>query len=216
MTLTYYCIIKHTNIHADIRLTRGGIIAIRPNMISLQHRRALADEISQGLYRQYPFQVVHDEPRLHVLMSDSAAAGANCGYGYHGTKMKAMSIAIVPQVQHYAKLLASEYDIPSHQWGIGVEAIMYRDGNDGVDWHADDESEFGPMPVIGSLSLGATRRFDLRRADDHAEKIELDLHHGDLVIMRGTTQALWKHRVPKTKKPVGERINLTFRTVIRS
>ena len=93
---------------------------------------------------------------------------------------------------------------------------LYRDGNDGVDWHADDESEFGPMPVIGSLSRGATRRFDLRRADDHAEKIELDLHHGDLVIMRGMTQALWKHRVPKTKKPVGERINLTFRSVIRS
>jgi alkylated DNA repair dioxygenase AlkB len=93
---------------------------------------------------------------------------------------------------------------------------LYRDGNDGVDWHADDESEFGPMPVIGSLSLGATRRFDLRRADDHAEKIEFDLHHGDLVIMRGTTQALWQHRVPKTKKPVGERINLTFRTVKKS
>ena len=92
---------------------------------------------------------------------------------------------------------------------------LYRDGNDGVDWHADDESEFGPMPVIGSLSLGATRRFDLRRADDHAEKIELDLHHGDLVIMRGTTQALWRHRVPKTKKAVGERINLTFRLVMK-
>ena len=62
-------------------------------------------------YRQYPFQAVHDEPRLHLLLSDSAAAGANCGYGYHGTKMKALSIAIVPQVQHYAKLLASKYDL---------------------------------------------------------------------------------------------------------
>ncbi len=65
-----------------IRLTRGGIISIRPNMISLQHRQALADEISPGLYRQYPFQVVHYEPILHVLLSDLAAAGANCGYGY--------------------------------------------------------------------------------------------------------------------------------------
>lgn len=109
-------------------------------------------------------------------------------------------------------------DLVSEHAGASFNSVLcnlYRDGNDGVDWHADDESEFGPMPVIGSLSLGATRRFDLRRADDHAEKIELDLHHGDLVIMRGTTQALWKHRVPKTKKPVGERINLTFRTVIR-
>ena len=93
---------------------------------------------------------------------------------------------------------------------------LYRDGNDGVDWHADDEPEFGLMPVIASLSLGATRRFDLRRVDDHSIKIELDLHHGDLVIMSGTTQSLWRHRVPKTKKPVGERINLTFRNVVRT
>ena len=110
-------------------------------------------------------------------------------------------------------------DLVSEHAGASFNSVLcnlYRDGNDGVDWHADDESEFGPMPVIGSLSLGATRRFDMRRVDDHAERIELDLHHGDLVIMRGTTQALWKHRVPKTKKPVGERINLTFRTVIRS
>ena len=92
---------------------------------------------------------------------------------------------------------------------------LYRDGRDGVDWHADDEKEFGPMPIIGSLSLGATRRFDLRRVDDHSVRIELELHHGDLLIMRGTTQSLWRHRVPKTKRPVGERINLTFRTVIK-
>ena len=52
--------------------------------------------------------------------------------------MKAMSIAIVPQVQHCAKLLASKYDLPNHQWGIGVEDIMYRDGNDGVGWHCDN------------------------------------------------------------------------------
>jgi alkylated DNA repair dioxygenase AlkB len=90
---------------------------------------------------------------------------------------------------------------------------LYRDGSDGVDWHADDEPEFGPMPVIASWSLGATRRFDLRRVDDHSIKVELELHHGDLVIMSGTTQTLWRHRVPKTKKPVGERINLTFRMV---
>ena len=93
---------------------------------------------------------------------------------------------------------------------------LYRDGNDGVDWHADDEPEFGQLPVIASLSLGATRRFDLRRVDDHSVKVELDLHHGDLVIMRGTTQLLWRHRVPKTKKLVGERINLTFRNVVRT
>lgn len=92
---------------------------------------------------------------------------------------------------------------------------LYRDGNDGVDWHADDEREFGRNPVIASVSLGATRRFDFRRVDDHSVRVGVDLHHGDVVIMRGTTQDLWRHRIPKTRRPVGERINLTFRTVLR-
>jgi len=92
---------------------------------------------------------------------------------------------------------------------------LYRDGNDGVDWHADDEREFGRHPVIASMSLGATRRFDLRRVDDSSIRVGVDLHHGDMIIMRGPTQELWRHRVPKTRRPVGERINLTFRTVVR-
>jgi alkylated DNA repair dioxygenase AlkB len=107
-------------------------------------------------------------------------------------------------------------DLSSSHTGTRFNSVLcnlYRDGSDGVDWHADDEPEFGPMPVIASLSLGATRRFDLRRVDDHSIKVELELHHGDLVIMSGMTQTLWRHRVPKTKKPVGERINLTFRMV---
>ena len=107
-------------------------------------------------------------------------------------------------------------DLSSGHTGTRFNSVLcnlYRDGSDGVDWHADDEPEFGQMPVIASLSLGATRRFDLRRVDDHSIKVELELHHGDLVIMSGTTQTLWRHRVPKTKKPVGERIYLTFRTV---
>src|SRR5690606_17257832 len=89
-----------------------------------------------------------------------------------------------------------------------------RDGRDGVAWHADDETELGPEPVIASISLGATRRFQLRRRDDRTVRRELDLHDGDVVVMRGTTQALWLHQVPKTSRPVGERINLTFRSIV--
>ncbi len=115
--------------------------------------------------------------------------------------------------------LAELRDLVGRMSGTEFNSVLcnlYRDGADGVDWHADDEPEFGPMPVIASLSLGATRRFDLRRVDDHSVKVQLELHHGDLVIMRGTTQALWRHRVPKTKKTVGPRINLTFRLVHRA
>ena len=89
---------------------------------------------------------------------------------------------------------------------------LYRDGRDGMGWHADDEPELGRDPVIASVSLGATRRFRLRHRK-RRETASLDLAHGSLLLMRGATQHHWVHAVPKTTRPVGERINLTFRQV---
>jgi alkylated DNA repair dioxygenase AlkB len=89
---------------------------------------------------------------------------------------------------------------------------LYRDGRDGMGWHADDEPELGREPAIASFSLGAMRRFRLRhRRRRHAVDLELD--HGSLLSMTGTTQHHYVHAVPKTARPVGERINLTFRCV---
>jgi alkylated DNA repair dioxygenase AlkB len=89
---------------------------------------------------------------------------------------------------------------------------LYRDGQDSNGWHADDEPELGEAPVIASLSLGATRDFDLRLKQDHTTKARLALQHGSLLIMRGSTQQYWQHQIPK-RSQVGARVNLTFRTV---
>ena len=89
-------------------------------------------------------------------------------------------------------------------------ANLYRDGRDSVAWHADDEPALGDAPVIASVSLGASRRFALR-ARDRSGRFAVDLGHGDLLVMSGKTQHLWLHAVPKTRRPVGPRINLTFR-----
>jgi alkylated DNA repair dioxygenase AlkB len=89
----------------------------------------------------------------------------------------------------------------------------YRDGQDYVGWHTDAEKELGRNPVIGSVNFGATRKFQLRRIDDHNEKYELDLKHGTLLLMKGMTQHYWQHQVPKTSTMIGERINLTFRVI---
>lgn len=88
---------------------------------------------------------------------------------------------------------------------------LYRDGRDGMGWHSDDEPELGPAPVIASVSLGATRRFCLRHRRRKDLKLDLPLAHGSLLLMAGSTQRHWVHAVPKTSRPVGERINLTFR-----
>lgn len=86
----------------------------------------------------------------------------------------------------------------------------YRTGADSVGWHADDEPGMGP--VIGSLSLGATRTFRIRHNGSREMK-SFEVSHGTLIIMAGTMQRFWKHDVPKTTKDVGERINLTFRQI---
>ncbi len=94
-----------------------------------------------------------------------------------------------------------------------VLANRYRDGRDSMGFHADDEPELGPEPVIASLSLGARRRFVLKHRKRKRETLELALGDGDLLVMRGATQRHWNHALPKTARPVGERINLTFRWI---
>jgi hypothetical protein len=89
----------------------------------------------------------------------------------------------------------------------------YRSGNDSMGWHADDEPEMGA--VIGSLSLGETRKFRIRH-NRTRETMCFDVAHGTLIVMAGTMQQFWQHEVPKTKRLVGERINLTFRQITRS
>lgn len=91
----------------------------------------------------------------------------------------------------------------------------YRSGNDSMGWHADRERELGAAPVIASVSLGATRRFDLRHNQTGAIR-SFELTSGSLLVMRGTTQAQWRHRVPKAPTLQAERINLTFRWVSSS
>jgi len=92
---------------------------------------------------------------------------------------------------------------------------LYRDGNDSMGFHADNEKALGPCPVIASVSLGATRRFQLRYTGKQKGIAgrDLDLGDGSLLVMRGTTQHFWRHGVPKQKTPVGPRINLTFRRI---
>ena len=93
---------------------------------------------------------------------------------------------------------------------------LYRDGSDSMGWHSDDEPELGERPVIASLSLGETRRFRLRhRRRRDLDPVALDLESGSLLIMQGDTQRFWKHQIPKTKRTVGPRINLTFRSIVR-
>lgn len=93
-----------------------------------------------------------------------------------------------------------------------VLANLYRDGNDSMGCHADDEKELGVKPTIASLSLGDERLFKLHHKKTK-KTLNISLSHGDLLIMAGTCQRFWVHAVPKTKSCKTARINLTFRKI---
>jgi alkylated DNA repair dioxygenase AlkB len=93
---------------------------------------------------------------------------------------------------------------------------LYRDGNDAMGWHSDDERELGPEPLIASLSFGATRRFRLRHRCDPALRAELHLDSGSLLLMSGATQRNYRHDLPRTRAEPAARINLTFRNILHA
>jgi alkylated DNA repair dioxygenase AlkB len=101
--------------------------------------------------------------------------------------------------------------------GVRFNSVLcnrYRDGSDGVAWHSDDEPELGVDPVIASVSFGSVRPFRFRHRLDPDLSAEIELESGSLLLMRGPTQACWKHQIPKTARAVGERVNLTFRVIV--
>ena len=89
----------------------------------------------------------------------------------------------------------------------------YRNGNDSVGWHSDDEPELGTNPLIASVNFGQERRFDIRNKADHHLKYSVMLENGSLLIMKGDLQHQWDHQIAKSLKISKPRINLTFRVI---
>ena len=146
-------------------------------------------------------------PRLQAWHGDADAA-----YRYSGLWMQ--PAPWTPVLQDLRERLQS---LPRAPRFNSVLVNLYRDGQDCVGWHADDEHELGREPVIASLSLGATRRFLLKprggAASGRRQSVSLDLEQGDLLVMGGRTQRDYVHTAPRTARQVGARWNLTFRYV---
>lgn len=149
------------------------------------------------------FGKVHPQPRLEAWYGDS-----NAHYSYSGIVHRP-----TPWTHELQRLRAQVAALCQHEFN-SVLLNYYRNGDDSMGLHADDEPELGRHPVIASLSLGATRRMYFRhRHKADIPTLSLDLPSGSLLIMAGATQENWKHGIRKTRRPCGPRINLTFRRV---
>jgi alkylated DNA repair dioxygenase AlkB len=151
-------------------------------------------------WEQKPGIFGHMQPRLIASYGD-----AGVKYRYSGIDNVALPwTQTLLEVKKRIEAVQGEYNY--------CLLNRYRSGSDSMGWHADNEPEMGSL--IGSLSLGATRKFRIRH-NITSETQTFLAGNGTLIIMAGTMQQHWQHEVPKTKLNVGERINLTFRQIVK-
>ena len=164
---------------------------------------ALLGTVPWEIHRIRLFGREVDSPRLSCWIGDPQAR-----YRYSGALFapRPWPACLLPVRERLARQLDVDFN--------SVLANRYRSGRDAMGWHSDNEPELGEQPVIASLSLGASRRFRLKGRRPGAPGLQLDLPHGSLLVMRGDTQTHYRHALPRTAKPVDERINLTFRRIV--
>lgn len=199
----------------DISLSPTGVsrVSLYPGFVALSD----ADRALEQLCRDVPWQQrtgvrdhgTYQQPRLTAWYGELP-------YTYSGTTLHPNP--------HWLPVLRELQGQVETNTGHSFNSLLcnlYRDEKDSVDWHSDDEPALGPRPVIASLSLGATRTFEMRKKPPpeedgdytYAERVKIPLSHGTLLLMEGATQADWQHRVPKEYHSREPRVNLTFRTI---
>jgi len=179
----------------------GGWMLYQPFFLSSAEAdgsfRALLERCE---WAQLPGICGHMQPRLISSYGDAGVSYRYSGRDYGALPWLEELLCLRERVQS----VAGQYNY--------CLCNRYRTGEDSMGWHADDEPEMGE--VIGSLSLGAERKFRIRHNETRQTRTFV-VGHGTLIVMGGTMQRDWQHCVPKTKRVVGERVNLTFREVRR-
>jgi len=186
----------------------GAEVALISGLFTSQEAAALLGELVERLaWRQEHvrlFGEVIASPRLTAWYGDAGAVYTYSGLTLEPRPWLAPLVTIKKRVEDE---LGVEFN--------GVLANLYRDGSDSMGWHSDDERELGPDPTIASVSFGEVRRFALRRREGgQSGACAVDLEHGSLVVMAGATQRHYRHRVAKTRRRCGPRVNLSFRRVL--
>ncbi|MCE2569932.1 alpha-ketoglutarate-dependent dioxygenase AlkB family protein [Motilimonas eburnea] len=186
---------------ARIELTDGELL-VQPHFYCASRCRALFTSLEQLNWQQQAIQMFGKsvmQPRLQFWCGDKP-------YTYSG-----LTLPATPWPRILLAIKSEIEQVSGYQFN-SVLGNLYRDGQDYMGWHSDDEPELGSCPVIASLSLGQTRRF-LMRHKQTGEKHEFALGDGCLLIMAGATQHHWLHQIAKTQRQCEPRINLTFRYI---
>jgi alkylated DNA repair dioxygenase AlkB len=184
-----------------------GDVRLYPDFFSKENSDRIFLELQKSLaWRQEPIWMFGKkvmQPRLTALYGNSDQP-----YSYSGISMDALN---------WTSLLEEIRNKIQEFTGLNFTHVLcnfYRDGNDSMGWHRDNESVLGINPAIASITFGATRLFQIRHYESKMNKLDVSLTHGSLLMMTGESQHYWEHQLPKTKKVSSPRINLTFRKLL--
>ena len=183
----------------------GKAILYRAFFSSAESDKYLAYFLKEMPWAQRPVKLFGKEimqPRLTVSFADKGA-----GYGYSGVMLK--SLAWTAELREIKSRVEKAC---GYKFNTAL-LNLYRQGDDYMGWHRDNEKNLGAAPAIASLSFGARRKFQLRNYTDKKEIVTVELGHGDLLIMSAELQKCWEHGLPKAAGVVLPRINITFRRI---
>lgn len=173
----------------------------------LPYGEMLRKLIDQTIWRQESVRVfnkTHPQPRLVALYADSGKR-----YDYSGITMHPL-----PWTDLLREIKRRIEDCTEATFNA-VFLNHYRDHNDSMGFHSDDERELGKNPTIASLTFGATRTFLMKhKFNKELPTQRVPLAAGTVLLMKGATQHNWKHGINKQSAPCGPRVNLTFRTLL--
>jgi alkylated DNA repair dioxygenase AlkB len=184
-----------------------GEIYLFPALFDSATSNKLFELLSQNvLWKQEPVKIMGLEimqPRLTAWYGDKGKS-----YSYTGITMQPLAWT------EELLLIKDKIEKASGQTFNSALLNYYRDGNDSVGWHRDNERSLGTNPVIGSVSFGTPRTFHLRHYKDKKRKEKIILTNGSFLLMAGNTQHHWLHSIPKEPLVQTGRINITFRTIV--
>ncbi|MDE0317753.1 MAG: alpha-ketoglutarate-dependent dioxygenase AlkB [Candidatus Poribacteria bacterium] len=187
-------------------LIKDGELRLYPNLFSPEESKVFFIQLKDKIKWKQEKIKIHGKtipvPRLTAWFGDAGKT-----YMYSG-------ITVEPESWTPTLLkIKSKIEEVSNVTFNSVLLNFYRNERDSVSWHSDDEPELGKNPIIGSVSFGDVRTFQLKHKTDKTSKINKDLPDGSYLEMAGSTQHHWLHQIPKRTRKIGPRINLTFRII---
>ncbi|MGA6121735.1 alpha-ketoglutarate-dependent dioxygenase AlkB family protein [Sphingobacterium anhuiense] len=194
------------NTNYENLLPVDGEVYLFPELFNHSVSNQLFELLTQNIqWKQEPVKIMEQEimlPRLTAWYGD-----VGMSYSYTGITMHPL-----PWTQELLDIKEAIEKISGEHFNSAL-LNLYRDGNDSVGWHRDNEKSLGVNPVIGSVSFGESREFSLKHYKDKKLRIKVMLDSGSFLLMKEETQHNWLHSIQKNPAIIEPRINIIFRTI---